>query len=163
MDILHEVPKSWRDLQDKVGYILASCGYSVEISKKVGLVRGKKEIDVYAESSDISIACECKYWNSRVPQDIVSSFRTVIGDMGVNKGIIVAKEGFQKGAYNVSEKTNVSLYTWGEFLECYREIYIKSMIKRYSAIRSTLYRLASIKSEYQKRYDLLDKNNRIKV
>lgn len=99
MDIFNDEPKDWVELQDKVAYILGSCGYIVETPKKIQTARGEVEIDVFAQSSEELIICECKFWESNVPQNTVFAFRTIAEDIGANKGIIVAKKGFQSGAY----------------------------------------------------------------
>ena len=129
MNIFSENPKDWLDLQNKVAYILSSCGYIVEIPKKIRTVRGEVEIDVYASDSDISIVCECKYWESNIPQNIIFSFRSVVGDIGANKGIVIAKSGFQSGAYENVRNTNIELKTWEDFSEQCVDKYLKTNIK----------------------------------
>ena len=48
----------------------------------VELIRGNKEIDVYAKDVENeyqpTILVECKFWNSPIPQEIIHSFRTVV-------------------------------------------------------------------------------------
>lgn len=163
MEIFCEEPKDWVNLQNKVAYILSSCGYDVETPKKVKSARGNVEIDVYAKDSDILIVCECKYWGSRVPQNIIFSFRTVIEDIGANKGIIIAKKGFQSGAYKSTQNTNIELETWEEFLQQYKDKYLKSQIRKILRIKSRLFRVADDKSEYWKYYDALNENRRREV
>lgn len=163
MKIFNEEPKDWVDLQDKAAYIFSSCGYIVETPKKLKAIRGDVEIDVYAESSDILIICECKYWESKVSQNTIFAFRTIVEDIGANKGIIIAKKGFQSGAYKNIQNTNIELKTWEEFLDLYKNKYLKSFIKKILKIKSKLFRLADNKSEYLKYYDALDKNYRIEA
>ncbi|WP_416206758.1 restriction endonuclease [Oceanobacter antarcticus] len=71
--------------------------------KKIETVRGDVELDVYAEEvikgRKYSIAVECKNWSNNIPQHVVHSFRTVVSDLGVNAGYIVAKTGFQSEAF----------------------------------------------------------------
>lgn len=163
MDIFFEEPKDWTDLQDKVAYILKSCGYFVESPKKIQSVRGNVEIDVYANNSDIMIACECKYWESNVPQNVIFAFRTVVEDIGANKGIIIAKKGFQRGAYNSIQNTNIELKSWEEFLKQYRDKYLKSNIRKILKIKSKLFRVARNKFEYWEYYDALNDSDRSKI
>jgi hypothetical protein len=49
--ITSTTPSSWQDLQQQSAQILAECGFAVEVEKKVKLVRGQAEIDVYAEET----------------------------------------------------------------------------------------------------------------
>lgn len=163
MKIFYEEPKDWVNLQNKVAYILSSCGYVVETPKKIQSVRGNVEVDVYAKDSDMLIICECKYWESRVPQNIIFSFRAVIEDIGANKGIIIAKKGFQSGAYRSTKNTNIELKTWEEFLQQYKDKYLKSQIKKVLRIKSKLFRVSNDKSEYWKYYDALNENKRREV
>lgn len=163
MNIFSENPKDWLDLQNKVAYILNSCGYTVETPKKIRTARGEVEIDVYANDSDISVVCECKYWESNIPQNIIFSFRSVVGDIGANKGIVIAKSGFQSGAYENIRNTNIELKTWEDFSEQCVEKYLKTNIKKLLKMKSRLFRLASHKSEYWKYYDSLDEDKQKEV
>lgn len=123
--ITSKEPENWQDLQKQVGRILSECGFSVEIEKVIKTARGQVEIDVYAEEvikgRKNFIACECKHWQKRVPQTVIHSFRTVLVDIGVNVGYIVSTAGFQSGAFEASELTNVELVTWSQFQESFED------------------------------------------
>ena len=112
-------PSDWKDLQNQVAAILDECGMTVHTERKFKTVRGSVELDVYAEEvvkgRRYSIACECKHWQSRVPQTVIHAFRTVVSDLGVNIGYIISSSGFQSGAFDASESTNVRLLTWEEY------------------------------------------------
>lgn len=122
-------PSSWQDLQENAARILRECGFSVEVEKVVETARGRVEVDVCAEEAvdgrRYSIVCECKYWRSRVPQTVVHGFRTVVGDLGANLGLIVASSGFQAGAHPAAAHTNVRLVTWEEFQHEFERTWIK--------------------------------------
>ena len=79
-------PESWQALQTEVGRILSECGFAVEVEKRIQSARGAVELDVYAEETvrgrKYAIACECKYWKSRIPQTVVHGFRTVVQEIG---------------------------------------------------------------------------------
>ncbi|MEA5426399.1 restriction endonuclease [Arcicella lustrica] len=137
--ITSSIPNTWSDLQDKVSDILTQCGFSVETEKTVQTVRGSVELDVYAietiKGRKYSIICECKYWKSRIPQNVIHAFRSVVGDLGANVGYVISLNGFQKGAFNVSELTNIELVTWEEFqtffFETWYDVYFsKEMASR---------------------------------
>lgn len=123
--ISRNVPDSWQALQIEVGRILNECGFDVEVEKKTPAVRGAVELDVYAEETvrgrKYAIACECKYWKSRIPQNVVHGFRTVVQDIGANIGYIISMEGFQSGAVSASDLTNLKLVTWEEFQDIFEE------------------------------------------
>src|SRR5687768_3242495 len=117
--ITTEQPSDWKDLQNKVGEILHQCGFSVEVEKTIQTVRGQIELDVYAEENikgrRYSIICECKFWKSNIPQNVIHGFRTVINDLGCNAGYIITTSDFQSGSTNATEFTNVELLTWENF------------------------------------------------
>lgn len=117
--ITNQIPETWRDLQIKVGAILEQCGFKTEVEKTLTSVRGKVELDIYAEEvidgRQYSIVCECKYWRSNIPQTVIHGFRTVINDLGCNIGYIITTSDFQIGAVAAVEKTNVELLTWEKF------------------------------------------------
>lgn len=117
--ITEKLPSDWRDLQQLVATVLAECGFTVEVERPTRTVRGTKKVDVYAEEVHRGrksiVLCECKHWNVRVPQDIVHSFLTIVSGTGANVGYIVGSSGFQSGAFESAELTNVRLVTWQEF------------------------------------------------
>ncbi len=117
------VPVTWKALQNEVGKILEECGFSVEIEKKVDTARGEAELDVYAEEivkgRKYSIICECKHWNSNIPQSIIHSFRSIINDTGANVGYIISLKGFQSGSFKAANYTNIELVTWEQFQKAF--------------------------------------------
>ena len=128
MQIFNEEPTDWKDLQDKVACVLELCGFNVETPKKIQTGRETIEVDVYAKNAEMTIIFECKYWESHVPQNVALSFRTSVIDIGANKGIIIAKTGFQRGAYQSVKNTNIELMTWLEFENYYKEKILKIYI-----------------------------------
>ena len=163
MEIFEENPKDWKDLQDKVAYVLQNCGYIVVSPKTINSLRGNVELDVYAYNEYFSIACECKNWNSNIPQNVVFSFRTILFELGINKGLIIAKKGFQNGAYNQIKDTNISLFTWEEFLNFYKKDFLNTKIKNFLKYRSKLYRISADKREYWEYTDNLTLENQALV
>lgn len=118
MKLTNKVPGDWIDLQNQVARLFNEAGYHAESPKIISLVRGKKEVDVFVRANHEilnTLICECKYWNKPIPEETVHSFRTVVADSGSMLGIIISKVGFQKGAKEAAEKSNVILKTWEEF------------------------------------------------
>lgn len=133
--IYRNEPSNWKDLQDKVAEILIESGIYAESPKIIHSARNDYEIDVYAKerinSRDNIILIECKNWNSRVPQTIVHAFRTAMSDIGANVGYIISKKGFQKGAIQAAENTNIQLLTWNEFQELFENEWRKNYLSDY--------------------------------
>jgi hypothetical protein len=117
--IFDESPNSWRDLQVKVAQTFAEIGCGVEIGKTKKLARGKAELDVVVHDSTTAppslYICECKHWARRVPKSVVHSFRTVVSELGANRGLLISRKKFQSGAIEAAEFTNIDLLDWGEF------------------------------------------------
>ena len=123
-------------MQNKVSDILEQCGFKVETERITETARGKVELDVYAEETikgrKYSIVCECKYWKSNIPQNVIHGFRTIVNDLGCNIGYVITTSNFQSGSVNTSEYTNVELLTWESFLalffESWYELYFSPQI-----------------------------------
>lgn len=128
MRINPALPTSWQDLQVQVATILTECGLSTEIEKTIRTVRGTVEVDVYAnDPAQIPASkclCECKYWSTPVSKDVVHAFRTVVGDFGASSGLLISKAGFQSGAREAAEFSNIRLLNWDEFEALWQERWI---------------------------------------
>jgi len=133
--IFNTEPRDWKELQKFVGQMFEECGFETEIAKIVNLVRGKKEIDVYARDTSSEykpiILVECKYWKKAVNQEIIHSFRTVMDDFGANLGFIVSRNGFQSGSYDAAKKTNIHLVSLKDLENEYYLKWKQAMAKKY--------------------------------
>ncbi len=82
---------------------------------------GSKEVDVAvwtnANHHDVFIIIECKFWNSRVPQEVIAETISNVANSSADKGVVVAKSGFQSGAIEQAEGVGVELYTLREIEE----------------------------------------------
>ena len=143
--ITETAPADWRALQDEVAAILTECGFTVDKERTFATVRGSVELDVYGceeiDGRSYSIACECKHWASRIPQTHVHAFRSVLADLGVNSGYIVSSNGFQSGAFEASQNTNVKLLTWPEFQAEFSQAWLKKHLS--PTLRKDIYPIVS--------------------
>ena len=133
--ITEKEPQTWQQLQVWCAQIFHECGWQAKTEVTVDLVRGRAEIDVLATETvrgrEYKTLVECKNWSSRVPQHVVHSFRTVVADVGANAGYIVSMAGFQAGAYQAVEHTNVKLLTWHEFQEIFEQQWYWEYLTKY--------------------------------
>jgi restriction system protein len=122
------VPDTWQDLQESVARIFSECRFTVEVEKSITTVRGKVDIDVFAQEEiqgrRFTTLCECKHWKNAVPQNVIHGFRTVVGDIGANKGYIISTGGFQSGAFSAAELTNIELVTWPQFQDAFERSWL---------------------------------------
>jgi len=107
--------KDWREYQEKTASFFRKQGCIAEVDAKVKGARATHNIDVYVSFSNHSINCnwviECKLWKKRVPKEKVLALKTIVDDIGADKGIILSEEGFQKGAYDAARQSNITLVT----------------------------------------------------
>src|SRR6266851_2396647 len=116
--IFDREPEDWRELEAFVQQMFAEMGCTAEVRRTIETVRGEVNIDVYVEDPTGTPAhiylCECKHWTKAVPKTVVHAFRTVVADFGANRGFLISNAGFQSGAYEAAQKSNVELVTWDE-------------------------------------------------
>ena len=126
--ITNITPNGWRDLENTVADILRECGIAVQQQVNVALPRGSVDLDVLAEETvegiSSKIVCECKDWRTNVPREKVHAFRTVMDETGANRGYIISRVGFQIGAIEAANATNVALLTFEQFQERYFQKWI---------------------------------------
>lgn len=71
------------------------------------------QIDVYCEYKKNGachrVAIECKNYIKRVPKEKVCAFHGVLADLGNVEGIMVSKEGYQKGAKTFAKEYGIYL------------------------------------------------------
>lgn len=142
MKITNDIPKDWKDLQNKVCKFLNEAGYPSESPKEINTVRGTVEVDVFSTSDDELIKqfiCECKFWNTAIPKEKVHAFRTVVNDSGSMLGIFISKTGYQSGAYEAAYCSNVLLKDWNGFIKLIERQWLKRQTPR---IREIAYPLA---------------------
>ncbi|MDX2273591.1 MAG: restriction endonuclease [Cyanobacteriota bacterium] len=163
--MIESLPTSWRDLQERVARILNECGIDTSVEKQVTLARGRAKIDVWAyDASSVppqTYIIECKRWFEPVPQTVVHAFRSVVGDCGANWGAIVSCNGFQSGAYEAAQYSNVRLLTWYDFLALFETAWFdryfcrivaeasEPLIEYTETINSRIFRKADLLSKGQ--------------
>jgi transposase len=112
-------PSDWKDLQVKITELFKNAGYNVQEDILVRGGKGSHKIDVFAtfmrDQINYKIIVECKNWASRVKKEQVMTLASIVEDIGAEKGIIISKEGFQKGAYKAASQRNIDLFTFREF------------------------------------------------
>jgi hypothetical protein len=111
-----EAADQGRRLEQGVAAFFQSHGYQARCNVVLeGRSGGRHEVDVLAEKSDalttFRTAIECKAWQQPIEKDVVSKLAYVIGDLGLNKGIIVSLAGCRSGAQTAATELGVEL--WG--------------------------------------------------
>lgn len=103
----------WRDYQEQAAKFFRSLGLEAETDVTIQGVRTKHDVDVLVKSHhagfDVTWIVECKHWNSKVTKLHVLALREIVNDTGADRGILLAESGFQKGAIEAANLTNVQV------------------------------------------------------
>jgi Restriction endonuclease len=87
--------------------------------------RGKHLVDVSVVFSKFGLhqhwIIECKFWKHAVPKEKVLVLKSIIEDVGANRGILVSESGHQSGALAAARHTNIMLSSLDELREAARE------------------------------------------
>jgi len=139
--ITSTTPQDWVELENAVASILRECGMTVRQQERLKLLRGQFDADVVADDTvegiSNNIICECKFWSTNIPAEKVRSFRVAVEETGANRGYVISRTGFQSGAIEAAQATNVKLVTYEQFQELY---FTKWFNRRTSAIEAAVKR-----------------------
>jgi len=124
-------PRDWIDLQEKVAALFSKVpGCRALLNHNVSGARiCNVAVDVYAEfgaeSTDpfimndtgfiFTVIVECKHWKTRVPQEKVFALKTIVEDVGADRGLLITEAGVQKGAEKyLQSPCNIQALTFAE-------------------------------------------------
>jgi hypothetical protein len=109
---------TWQDYQQEVASFFEGLGCTVQVEAEVQGIRTRHKIDVWAISTRFGLftrwVVECKLWQAAVPKEKVFALRTIVDDVGADRGFLIAEGGFQSGAIEAAESTNITLVTLAE-------------------------------------------------
>lgn len=109
------VYSNWREYQEATAAVFRRLGCDAVVEFQAQGVRAKHDIDVYVSFLRQSIKCtwiiECKLWKNRVPKEKVLALKSIVDDLGADRGIIFSEAGFQPGAQDAARGTNITLVT----------------------------------------------------
>ncbi len=160
----HE-PNTWQQLEEMVDSAFREMGYESYRNHSVETVRGKVVIDVFATDTRTSIpttvVCECKYWNKPVNQQVIYAFRSICSDIGAHYGLVISKVGFQSGAKETRQSTNIHLLNFDQFQEKFfgkwREGICMEIIRMRDGFLPELYRSTELRDKAFTKYHLFEK------
>lgn len=153
--------KDWFKFQEDICSHFISIGASAKTNVTVQGVRTKHDVDVLVKTKflgeDLTWIVEAKKWKSKVSKDKVLTLRTIADDIGVNKAFIISEAGFQLGAYEAAENSNVALRTFEDLKRDTREFVEAEIIKFYKKRLELLeIRYYSHSKKMRKKYGLRD-------
>ena len=103
----------WSDYQEEAASLFRSMGLDASTNVIIHGVRTKHDVDVLVKSHhagfDVTWLVECKYWKSPVSKLHVLALREIVADTGADRGILLCEAGFQSGAVEAANLTNVQV------------------------------------------------------
>ena len=155
----------WYQFQEQIKEHFISIGADAETNVSIPGVRTNHDIDVYVATKylgeDITWLVEAKHWKTKVNKSQVLAFRTIVEDIGADRGFIVSTAGFQSGALEAAQNTNVKLKTFDEMKEETRGMVegeiLKTHLKRLMLIEDRYWAHSKpLRIEYGLRHDITD-------
>jgi restriction system protein len=108
----------WSDYQEEVARFFRSIGLQADTNVTLKGIRTSHDIDVVVRSNhvgfDLLWLVECKHWKTAVSKLHVLALREIVSDLGADRGILMAENGFQSGAQEAAQLTNVQLTSLAE-------------------------------------------------
>lgn len=103
----------WREYQEKTAEFFRSLGLDAKTDVTIKGVRTTHDVDVLVKFShvgfDVKWIVECKHWKEKVSKVHVLALREIVSDTGADRGILLAENGFQSGAIEAANLTNVQV------------------------------------------------------
>jgi hypothetical protein len=103
----------WRDYQEETAEFFRSVGLEATTNETVQGTRTSHDVDVVVRSNhvgfDLLWLVECKHWDDRVSKLHVLALRQIVSDTGADRGFMMAEKGYQRGALEAAQLTNVQL------------------------------------------------------
>ncbi len=111
----------WKKFQEVTAQVFRQIGCVVKEDISVEGARSKHDVDVLvgfdSHGFKVKWVLECKAWNTNIPKEKVMALRSIVEDVGADKGFIISKIGFQPGATESAKSTNIELITLDELKE----------------------------------------------
>ena len=112
---------AWIEYQERVAEFFRTLGLDAQTNVRCHGVRTVHNIDVVVTSRHAGMAVtwivECKLWKSRVSKDRVLALRAIVDDLGADRGILMAENGYQSGALEAATKTSTMLTSLADLSE----------------------------------------------
>ncbi|MCA1360814.1 restriction endonuclease [Bradyrhizobium sp. IC3069] len=104
---------AWKQYQEHAAALFRELGCEATTDLEVQGVRGKHLVDVSVRFSRFGLhlhwIIECKFWKSAIPKEKVLALKSIVEDVGADRGILVSESGHQSGAIEAARLTNITL------------------------------------------------------
>jgi hypothetical protein len=103
----------WKRYQEDTARLFRELGCKVETDVEVSGARGKHLVDVSVVFSRFGLhqhwIVECKFWKRAIPKEKILTLKSIVEDVGADRGILVSESGHQSGALAAARHTNITL------------------------------------------------------
>ena len=103
--------KTWKKYQEDAAGYFRSIGLNASTDVTIKGVRTSYDVDVlvtsYYVGFEITWVVECKQWKTPVNKLHVLGLREIVSDVGADRGILLSESGFQSGAIEAANLTNI--------------------------------------------------------
>src|SRR5262245_18978288 len=108
----------WAAYQEEAAEFFRSIGLEANTNVTLKGVRTSHDIDVVVRSNHVGFnllwLVECKHWKTSVSKLHILALREIVADLGADRGILLAESGYQRGALEAAQLTNVQLTSIAE-------------------------------------------------
>lgn len=155
----------WYIFQEDIKDHFDSLGADAETNVRVQGVRTCHDVDVFVKTKflgeNITWVVEAKHWKSKVTKAQVLALRSIVDDIGADRGFIISTAGFQSGAFEAAESTNVKLKTFDELKSDTKGLIegeiLKTYYKRLVLLEDRYWSHSKrVRIEYGLRHDVMD-------
>lgn len=103
----------WREYQEAVATLFRGLGCTASIEARTTGARATHSVDVLVTFRQHGVECqwiiECKLWKKRVEKKDILTLKSIVEDVGADRGIIFCENGYQAGARDAARNTNILL------------------------------------------------------
>ncbi|MGI4813423.1 MAG: restriction endonuclease [Janthinobacterium lividum] len=155
----------WDDYQEETAAFFRSLGLDAQTNITVQGVRTQHDIDVLVKMHnvgfDVTWVIECKHWRSKVSKLHVLGLRSIVQEIGADRGILLCEAGFQSGAIEAAQLTNVVVTSLANVMQsAQNDIYnlrIRDLLGRIEASRERYWDIPKhVRIEHGLRQELFD-------
>lgn len=108
----------WSEYQEEAATVFRSLGFEASTNVTLEGVRTSHDVDVVVRFAHAGFPIvwlvECKHWQSKVSKLHVLGLRSIVADLGADRGILLCEQGFQSGASEAAALTNVTVTSLAE-------------------------------------------------
>jgi Restriction endonuclease len=106
---------TWQEYQTLASASFEAMGCSVAVDGRLQGARSAHDIDVVVRFTRWGIdqlwIVECKHQRRKVTKSAVETLKSIVSDVGADKGFLLSESGFQPAATASADKTSLSLLT----------------------------------------------------